>query len=83
MRKDRLSVSGSRYIPTKQHKVSFDSARQFGVQVHTDDQINELSPAAAADLALELTADRSHIHLSIELDALLLRMPQGSALPLQ
>lgn len=48
----------------------FNSAREFNVTVLTDDQVNDLTPSAAADLALDLTAGRRHIHLSIDLDVL-------------
>ena len=48
----------------------FNSDREFNVTVLTDDQVNDLTPSAAANLVLELTAGCQHIHLSIDLDVL-------------
>lgn len=56
--------------PTDNTKFLFDSARERGVNITTDDQLSELSPTEAADLAVKVTDGRDRIHLSIDLDVL-------------
>lgn len=64
----RYSVLG--VSPPNNTRFLFDSARELGAHITTDDQLSELSPARAAELALQLVEDQSHIHLTIDLDVL-------------
>lgn len=59
----------------------FNSAREMGVRITTDDQLNDLSPGKAAELALEIVEDQSDVHLTIDLDVLSAAITPGVSSP--
>lgn len=75
----RYSVLG--VSPPDNTRFLFDSAREMGAHVTTDDQLSGLSPAGAADLALQLVDDAPHIHLTIDLDVLSAAVAPGVSSP--
>ena len=75
----RYSVLG--VSPPNNTRFLFDSARELGVHITTDDQLAELSPARATDLALQLVEDQPHIHLTIDLDVLSAAIAPGVSSP--
>lgn len=78
---DEFSYAVLGISPPSNSKFLFDSARALAVTTRTDDWINDLSTAEAADLALELTASRPYIHLSIDLDVLPASVAPGVSAP--
>lgn len=67
--------------PPNNTQFLFDAARELGVNITTDDQLAELSPARATELALQLVEDQPHIHLTIDLDILSAAIAPGVSSP--
>ncbi|MCS5478940.1 formimidoylglutamase [Corynebacterium sp. YIM 101645] len=59
----------------------FDTAVELGVRVVTDEELMSLSPAQAAEQALQAVAGHEHIHLSIDLDVLPADIAPGVSAP--
>lgn len=59
----------------------FKAARDFGVTVTTDDEINALTPEQTAELALGLISDAEHIHLTVDIDVLAEAVAPGTGSP--
>lgn len=59
----------------------FNAARDFGVTVTTDDELNALTPEQAANHALQLVGDVEHIHLTVDIDVLSEALAPGTGSP--
>ncbi|MBC3185022.1 formimidoylglutamase [Corynebacterium sp. zg-331] len=62
-------------------RVLFDTARELGVQVRTDDELAALGPQDAAALVTEAADTADHLHLSIDLDGLPAAVAPGVSAP--
>ncbi|MGV0341914.1 formimidoylglutamase [Corynebacterium mastitidis] len=62
-------------------RVLFDTARELGVEVATDDAVEEMGPRHAAEVVARAADNADHLHLSIDLDGLSAAVAPGVSAP--
>ncbi|KQB84985.1 formimidoylglutamase [Corynebacterium oculi] len=62
-------------------RVLFDTARDLGVEAHTDDDLAALGPERAAEIVTRAAEKADHLHLSIDLDGLPAAVAPGVSAP--